>query len=320
MAGKHHALGAGDVLAQPGEQCGDLGRRGVTHGVRRIQRGRAGGHRGGEDLGEELALGAQCVLGGELHFVAQTDRALDRGDRGVEHLRLAHAELVLAMQRAGGKEQVDARAARLFQRPCGGVDVARQAAREAAHGGVHQRARDLGDGGEVIRRGLRKTGFEHVDAERLQRLRHAQLGAAVEREAGRLFAVAQGGVEDAYVRFAGRCVALRGFRGVVRGHRRGLRRCVARGQQKTPRHLWCGVLRESSGLSLSYLDTRPQPAPPLVISTSTRARSCVPRSRTRPMNAVWRLISAMWRWLVRCGMASTLTASMVAVNRRREKF
>jgi hypothetical protein len=49
-------------------------------------------------------------------------------------------------------------------------------------------------------------------------MRHAQFGAAIHREAGRLLAVAQGGVEDAhavraYVCFAGAGVLIGGFHG-----------------------------------------------------------------------------------------------------------
>src|SRR6185437_10453340 len=49
---------------------------------------------------------------------------------------------------------------------------------------------------EVARRGDGEAGLDHVDAELGQRLGHADLLAEVHREAGRLLAVAQRGVED----------------------------------------------------------------------------------------------------------------------------
>ena len=41
-----------------------------------------------------------------------------------------------------------------------------------------------------------KPGLDDVHAERVERARHRQLGRHVQREAGRLLAVAQRGVED----------------------------------------------------------------------------------------------------------------------------
>ncbi|MGF6711272.1 hypothetical protein QFZ41_002236 [Luteibacter sp. W1I16] len=45
---------------------------------------------------------------------------------------------------------------------------------------------------------MRKAGLDDVDAQFLQGMRHAHLGATVHREAGGLLAIAQGGVEDAH--------------------------------------------------------------------------------------------------------------------------
>src|SRR6185437_13438921 len=129
---------------------------------------------------------------------------------------------------------------------------------------------------------LRKARFEHVHAQRFEHLRHAQPGAPVHREAGRLLAVAQGGVEDPHaisdcVVVAGRVVLLAGV------FHHGSAVWASPNAQKSPASVTgCGVLWVFSGFS-SYLDTCPQPAPPLVIrSTSTRVIMSVPRACSRP--------------------------------------
>ena len=108
MHREHGALDARHVRAQIADALEHLRRRRVADRVRNIQRAGAGVEHGAEHFGEVVGLGADRVFGGEFDVVAQLARAADRGDRGVDHLRLAHVELVLAMQRAGGEEDVDA--------------------------------------------------------------------------------------------------------------------------------------------------------------------------------------------------------------------
>src|SRR5581483_5403171 len=112
------------VLAQVGEQLVDLGRRGVAHGVRNVDGGGAGGDGGAEDFNQEFGFGTQRVFGGEFDVSAVFARMQDGSDGGVQYLLLAHAELVLAMQRTGGEKQVNAGSMGAFQCACGGVDVA----------------------------------------------------------------------------------------------------------------------------------------------------------------------------------------------------
>ena len=214
-------LRAAHVGAQPGEQVGDLVGRGVADGVGRVEGDGTGLDHRREDLGQEVALGAQRILGGEFDVVAQLAGAAHGLDGGVDDLLPAHAQLVLAVQRAGRQEQVDAARSRRLDGTRRGLDVARQAARQAAHGGVSSCRAISCHRGEVVRRGLRETGLDDVDAEILQGLRQAQLLRSVHGEAGRLLAVAQAGVEYAYPvvdRVRGRA---RGFRlGGLVGHLR----------------------------------------------------------------------------------------------------
>ena len=76
------------------------------------------------------------------------------------------------------------------------VDVFLVAARQAADRRAADRAGDFADGFEVARRGDRKAGLDHVDAQVHERLRDLQLFFEVHAAAGRLLAVAERGVEN----------------------------------------------------------------------------------------------------------------------------
>ena len=69
-------------------------------------------------------------------------------------------------------------------------------ARQAAHHGVFGALGDLVDGEEVAFRGDREAGLDDVDAHLVEELRDLELFLMGHGGAGRLFAVAQGGVED----------------------------------------------------------------------------------------------------------------------------
>ena len=83
--------------------------------------------------------------------------------------------------------------------------------------------------------------------------------------------------------------------------------CVRCWRQKKPRSVagagFLGVFRFVS----IYLDTCPQPAPPLVIrSTSTRVRRSLPRSCSNTSTAISGRVRALLRWLLRCDMSLTV--------------
>ncbi len=71
----------------------------------------------------------------------------------------------------------------------------------AAVGRVAHFDGDAPHGFQVIRGGGREARFDHIHAQAGQRARHFQLFGAGHGRAGGLLAVAQGGVEDAYVGF-----------------------------------------------------------------------------------------------------------------------
>ena len=82
---------------------------------------RTGLDRGFDDFAQEVELGARGVLGRELDVLAQAARVLHAFDRRVDDLLLRHVELVLAMDRAGREEHVNARLRRDLarrSRPC----------------------------------------------------------------------------------------------------------------------------------------------------------------------------------------------------------
>ena len=107
-------------------------------------------------------------------------------------------ELVLDVDVRGRDEGVDARALGVLDRLVGGVDVRHVRARQARDDRALDRARDRLHGLEVARRGDREPGLDDVDAQAGELLRDLELLAGVERDAGRLLAVAQRRVEDQY--------------------------------------------------------------------------------------------------------------------------
>ena len=152
---------------------------------------------GGLDAAEqEVGLGARRVHRTPLDVVGVAPGAGDAVDHPLVHLLGVELQLVLAMERRGADEGVDAPALRGLQRFRRPVDVAIGGARQAAYDGLLQELGDLVHGREIAVRGDGKAGLDHVDAHGLEDLGDAQLFRHGHRAAGRLLAVAQGGVED----------------------------------------------------------------------------------------------------------------------------
>jgi hypothetical protein len=113
-----------------------------------------------------------------------------------EHLVGRHAQLLLHVQCAGRKEQVDARRGTTLQRLGGTRDVAVVGASQRAHGAVLDRVGDRLHAFEVAVRRGGKTGLDHVHLQSLELAGDPQLLVLGHRGAGRLLAVTQGGVEN----------------------------------------------------------------------------------------------------------------------------
>ena len=80
----------------------------------------------------------------------------------------------------------------------GAVDVGVVAAGQAADGRAANVRGDLANGFEIAGRGDGEAGFDDVDAQIDQRLGELHFFVDVHARAGRLLAVAERGVEDAY--------------------------------------------------------------------------------------------------------------------------
>src|SRR5580658_7417736 len=100
------------------------------------------------------------------------------------------------MEIGGGEEDVDAVFVRGLDGTGGGFDVFALAAGERGDAGAGYFAGDGLDGVEVAVGGDGEAGFDDVDAEGGELVGEAQFFCVVHGAAGRLFAVAESGVED----------------------------------------------------------------------------------------------------------------------------
>ena len=121
------------------------------------------------------------------------------GDRLVDplgHRLLVDPHLVLAVQRRGADEGVDARPLRVPHRFPAAVDVGEVRARQPADHRVPREPGDLADRLEVALRGDREAGLDDVDPHLVEERRDLQLLLEGHGGARRLLAVAERGVEN----------------------------------------------------------------------------------------------------------------------------
>ena len=109
---------------------------------------------------------------------------------------LSILQLVLAMDGAGGQEDVNSRLFGMLQGLPGAVDVGVAAAGQAADHRAADVSGDLADGLEIALRGDRKAGLDDIDAQIDQGLGDFHLFGQVHARPGRLLAVAERGVEN----------------------------------------------------------------------------------------------------------------------------
>ncbi len=117
----------------------------------------------------------------------------------VQGLLAADLELVFEMQVAGGEEDVDAGAVGELHGAGGHLDVFGSCAGQRGDARLADGLGDGGDGREVALRGHGEAGLDDVHAQVLEGMGHGQLFLRGHAAAGRLLAVAQGGVEEEYV-------------------------------------------------------------------------------------------------------------------------
>ena len=153
---------------------------------------------------QELLVRATGVLGVELHVLDVLLGVLHAVDGALDALVLGHVELLAQVLRRDTQASVDARALGGLQGFGRAVDVLVDCAREANHHGVVAgEAANLLDRAEVSwgRDGEARLDDVHVQAQQL--LGDDELLLGVHGRAGRLLAVAQGGVKDGDL--AGHC-------------------------------------------------------------------------------------------------------------------
>ncbi len=198
--------GENDVLlfedGQLGQQMGEdftvgFG-RGIADGVGQIYRRRAGLHGGVDDLFQKIQLRPAGVFGREFNIIRILFGLPDRIHADLDDLLFSFFQLVLAMDFAGGAENVNAFVGRGLDGFAGAVDIAGRAAGQAADDAVADLGGDGVNGFEIAVGTDGESGFDDVDAHGFEELGDLQLFRAGEGCAGRLLAVAQGGVEDSH--------------------------------------------------------------------------------------------------------------------------
>jgi hypothetical protein len=191
-----------DVREHARDQFAELSRLGIAHRVGHVERGRPGGYGCGEHLVEKIRIGAAGVLGAEFDVGAALASIGDHLEGLGENLLAGHAQLVLEVNVRGRDEGMNARMGCGRNRVPRGVDVARigpaQTRNHRAVFSTHLAGHPL-DRLEVAGRSRWKTRFDDIHAQTGELMGDFDLGFGVEGGSGRLLAVAQGGVEDAYV-------------------------------------------------------------------------------------------------------------------------
>src|SRR3954470_5314718 len=186
-------------LVQAPEGGRVLVRHRVPDGVRNVDGRRTLVERDLHHLGGVLEVGARGIHRRELHVVGVLLRVRDRRARLALHVLARRLELVLDVDVARRDEGVDARPLGIPDRVPGGVDVLEARAGEPADARAVDLARDRLHRLEVAWRGDREAGLDHVHPEPPELVGDLELLDLVQRDARRLLAVAQRGVEDAYV-------------------------------------------------------------------------------------------------------------------------
>ena len=185
-----------NALAHLGEHASVFVRSRVAYGVGHIDGGGAGLDGHAHHLHQEVALRAGGVLGRELNIIHQRARQAHRFGGLIQRLLAADLQLVLQMQVAGSQKDVDAGAVGELQGAGGHLDVFGLGAGQRGDARLANGLGDGGDGREVALRGHGEAGLDDIHAQIFQGMGHGQLFLRRHAAAGRLFAVAQRGVEE----------------------------------------------------------------------------------------------------------------------------
>ncbi len=134
--------GDDDVLAptrhlphHPVDECPVVGRCGVAHSIRDVDRGRPCLHGSPTDRHHEVGIGPGGVLGGVLDVLGVIPGPGHVGPHRLQHLILTHPQLVLHVDARCCQEDVDAGKCCLPDRLPGTFDVGGVGAGEGGDGG-----------------------------------------------------------------------------------------------------------------------------------------------------------------------------------------
>ena len=182
-------------VQQHGDQLGAFERVGVADGVGDVDRARPGLDGDFNHAAQVVMLGSGGIHRRPLHIVAQV---AGMGHGVVDPLcHLVHVQIGNgAVQRRGADEGVNARRSGVLDRLPAAVDVLVIGAGEAADRGVLRTAADVADSREIPLAGDGKARLDDIDAHFIQKAGNLQLFVMGHGRAGRLLAIAQGGVED----------------------------------------------------------------------------------------------------------------------------
>ena len=144
----------------------------------------------------EVTFGADGVFRRELDVVAIPRRSLHAGHSPLDDLLSGHPQLELAMDGAGGEEDVNPRLFGVLQRFPRSIDICVVAAGQPADGRAADVGGDLPNGLEIARGGDGEPGLDDVHAQVGQGLSDLHFLAKVHAGARRLLAVAERRVEN----------------------------------------------------------------------------------------------------------------------------
>src|SRR4029077_10819184 len=148
---------AANPLADRADDSGELLRDGVTHGVRNIDRGRAGIDRSLHKAAEKIQVRAGGVFRREFHVRAQRPGVGHGAVYLFKRLVARDFELALQMQIRAGQEYVDPRMTGLIQRSPRAADVRLTGTGQSSNNRAAELCGDEVYGPEVIFRSYGKT-------------------------------------------------------------------------------------------------------------------------------------------------------------------
>jgi hypothetical protein len=198
VGAESNARRVAQVFAHAPEHRAVLFRDRITYCIRQIQNSGAGIDRHATNLAKKVNVRAPSILGGELDFLNMLpSKTYHRAD-GFQGLLTRDIQLRVKVQVRGREKNVQTRGGRRFQGLERRDDIFFFGAGERRNGDVPYFLGYQAHGLEVAAGRYRESRFDDVDAQRGKLPGHADFLRRVHREAGRLFSVAEGGIENAY--------------------------------------------------------------------------------------------------------------------------